>query len=155
MKQSKKIARLLGALLLTTSSTVHCTPAESLQNSQQAVEFFTHELEFKTNPHGAKAVVDGKVKNVTIVDLRTANDFAKGHIPGAINVPWDQHKSFDGDETSFPELRKDGYNYVYCYELLCNLGQKAAKKFASLGYPVKEMVGGFDEWEKKGHPIER
>lgn len=155
MKQSKKVAGLLGAILLATSSTVHCAPTKPLQNSQQAADFFTHELEFKTNPHGVKAVVDGKVKNVTIVDLRTAQDFAKGHIPGAINVPWDQHKSFDDNETRFSELRKDGYNYVYCYELLCNLGQKAAKKFASLGYPVKEMVGGFDEWEKKGLPIEK
>ncbi|MBL8676066.1 MAG: hypothetical protein JNJ47_01370, partial [Alphaproteobacteria bacterium] len=60
MKQSKKITRLLGTLLLATSSTVHCAPTEPLQDSQQAVEFFTHELEFKTNPHGAKAVVDGK-----------------------------------------------------------------------------------------------
>ena len=98
MKQSKKIAKLLGVFLLAASSTVYGAPAEPLQNSQQAVDFFTHELEFKTNPHGVKAVVDGKIKNVTIVDLRTANDFAKGHIPGAVNVPWDQHKSFDGDE---------------------------------------------------------
>ena len=105
MKQSKKVARLLGALLLATSSTVHCAPAEPLQNSQQTVEFFTHELEFKTNPHGVKAVVDGKVKNVTIVDLRTANDFAKGHIPGAINIPWDQHKSFDRSEEHTSELQ--------------------------------------------------
>jgi rhodanese-related sulfurtransferase len=38
---------------------------------------------------------------------------------------------------------------------LCNLAQKAAKKFASLGYPVKEMAGGFTEWEKKKYPIEK
>lgn len=47
MKQSKKVAKLLSALLLATSSTVHCAPADPLQNSQQAVNFFTHELEFK------------------------------------------------------------------------------------------------------------
>ncbi|MBX9977497.1 MAG: hypothetical protein K2X98_04560 [Alphaproteobacteria bacterium] len=127
----------------------------SLQDSKKAVSFFEDELDFKTNPHGAKAVVDGKVKNVTIVDVRRADAFEKGHIPGAINIPFDKFKNFDGDETEFKGLRKDGYNYIYCYELQCNLAAKAAKKFASLGYPVKEMVGGFDEWEDEDeNPVE-
>jgi rhodanese-related sulfurtransferase len=38
---------------------------------------------------------------------------------------------------------------------LCNLGEKAAKKFTSLGYPVKEMVGGFEEWKRHKLPIEK
>ncbi len=126
-----------------------------LQDSQKAVEFFEEELNFKTNPHGVKAVVDGKVKNVTIVDVRDAKSFAEGHIPGAINIPWEKHESFDGAETEFPELRKDGYNIVYCYEALCNLAQKAARKFASRGYPVKEMAGGFEEWKKGKYPIQK
>lgn len=52
-------------------------------------------------------------------------------------------------------MNKDGYNYVYCYELLCNLGQKAAKQFAKAGYPVKEIKGGFKSWEEKGYKIEK
>ncbi len=94
-------------------------------------------------------------QRITIVDVRSADEYAKGHIPGAINIPYEKHESFEGSETEFPELRKDGYNYVYCYQLLCNLGQKAAKKFASLGYPVKEIVGGFEEWKAGKHPIEK
>lgn len=148
--------KLLALPLLVTSSTVCFSVADQpIQDSQKAVEFFTQELEFKTNPHGVKAVIDGKVQNVTIVDVRSAEDFAKGHIPGAINIPPEKHAAFKGNETEFPKLRKDGYNYVYCYQLLCNLGQMAAKKFASLGYPVKEMVGGFEEWKEHKYPIEK
>lgn len=151
-----KALRIFGvSLLLTTSTICQSAPQEPQQDSKKAVEYFENELNFKTNPHGVKSVVDGKTKNVTIVDVRSEKDYAKGHIPGAINIPWEKHQSFDGPETEFPELRKKGYNYVYCYELLCNLAQKAAKKFASLGYPVKEMAGGFEEWKAHDHPIEK
>lgn len=128
---------------------------QPIQNSEKAVEFFQHELDYKTNPHGVMQVLNGNVKNVTIIDLRTEKAFAEGHIPGAINLPYDKYHNFDGPESQFPGLRKDGYNYVYCYELLCNLGQKAAKKFASVGYPVKEIVGGYKSWKEAGNPIEK
>lgn len=129
--------------------------AKEIQDTAKAVQYFSEELNFKTNPHGTKHVVDGTIKNVTIVDVRTAEAFAEGHIPGAINIPYDKFNGFDGNETEFPSLRKDGFNYIYCYQLLCNLGQKAAKKFASTGYPVKEMVGGFQAWKEGGYPIEK
>jgi len=64
-------------------------------------------------------------------------------------MPFDKYNSFDGNETDFPQLRKDGYNFIYCYEEECNLAYKAARKFASLGYPVKVIKGGFESWHKK------
>lgn len=153
---------LISALSLLTASSGFAdkaqetaAPQHALQDSAKAVEYFENELNFKTNPHGVKSVVEGKTKNVTIVDVRDAKTFAKGHIPGAINVPFEKYNSFDGPETEFPGLRKDGFNYIYCYEQSCNLSQKAAKKFASLGYPVKEIVGGFEEWKKDKYPIEK
>ena len=156
MRTTTKAAKVFGGSLLVASSVMGAgTLQEPLQDTQKAVEYFTQEMDFKTNPHGVKAVLDGKVKNVTIVDVRSKADYAKGHIPGAINIPWEDHESFEGSEKEFPVLKKDGYAYIYCYELLCNLGQKAAKKFASLGYPVKEIVGGFEEWKAGGNPIEK
>lgn len=128
---------------------------KNIQDSKAAVAFFTHELEFKSSPHGVKRAIKENSQNITIVDVRARKDFEKGHIPGAINIPYHDHKSFDGDEKEFKGLRKDGYNYIYCYEMLCNLGAKAAKKFGSLGYPVKEVVGGFKTWKDDDLPIEK
>lgn len=152
------ISTLTAALLITITSPMYAKEKvmeNKIQNLEKAVRYFDDELNFKTNPHGVKAVVDGEVKNVTIVDVRTAEDFKKGHIPGAINIPYDKYNDFRGNETEFPGLRKDGYNYVYCYQLLCNLGQTAAKKFASTGYPVKEIVGGYQSWVDGNYPIEK
>lgn len=154
MYRISKTALIIGISFLTTFP-VLCEDASKIQDTAKAAKFFEGELNFKTNPHGVKLVLEGKVKNVTIVDLRSAKEFAKGHIPGAINVPHDKYNNFEGAEADFPGLKKDGFNYVYCYSLLCNLSQKAAMKFASLGYPVKEVVGGFSEWKKHKYPLEK
>lgn len=175
------IASILGISLLATTSvmaqksTQNTQPKVPLQDSKKAVEFFQNELNFKTNPYGVNKMIEAKAKNVsivveeevkdmtlkieeaptdmTIVDVRSAEDFAKGHIPGAINLPFEKYDSFTGSETDFPGLTKDKINIVYCYELLCNLAEKAAMKFASLGYPVKEMAGGYEEWKTDKYPI--
>lgn len=156
----KKLTTIFISLctLFTATSSIYAketTSVGNIQNTEKAVHYFEDELSFKTNPHGVNAVLNGEVKNVTIVDVRRAEDFKKGHIPGAINIPYDAHNGFHGNETEFVGLRRDGYNYVYCYQLLCNLGQVAAKKFASLGYPVKEIMGGFKSWEEGNYPVEK
>ena len=125
----------------------------NIQNTSKATEYFTNELDFTTNPYGLNAAIKAK-ENIIIVDIRSAKDYEKEHIPGAINLPMDKYKSFTGDETEFPGLKKDRINYVYCYALLCNGGKKACKKFASLGYPVKEVKGGFKEWLAQGYQVE-
>lgn len=151
--QKVRILLLLGAMVL--SLPISADIGHSVQDSKEAVKFFESKLDLETNPYGVNAVIQGKAKNFTIVDVRSAKDFAEGHIPGAINIPGDEHQWFTGSEKAFSQLRKDGYNYIYCYKHLCNLAQKAAKKFASLGYPVKEMVGGFYSWKEDGYPIEK
>ena len=129
-------------------------PINPLQDTHRAETYFTDELNFTTNIHGLKDAVEAEKTNIMIIDLRDEDAFKKGHVPGAINMPWKKYGSFDGAQTEFTELSKDKIAYVYCYELLCNLGAKAARKFASLGYPVKEVRGGFDMWEKGGNKIE-
>lgn len=125
-----------------------------VQNTEAAFKYFENELNFTATPSTAKKVSEGKLDGV-IVDLRREEHFNKGHIPNAINLPYDKYDSFEGNQSNFPGLSKDKINYVYCYELFCNLGQKAAKKFASLGYPVKEMKGGFASYEEHSYPIEK
>lgn len=137
------------------TETASKTQNASLQNSSKAIQFFQEEINFTTNPHDVKQSIDKQDKTITIIDVRSAKDFAEGHIPGAINIPYEKHNGFHGNETEFKGLRKDGYNVIYCYELLCNLAKNAAIKFASLGYPVKEMQGGYNAWKEKGNAIEK
>jgi rhodanese-related sulfurtransferase len=152
MKQLSSVVIIL-ALLTGGSQPSFCE--EALQDQEQAISYFEKELAFTVTPRSAKAVVDGERKDVTVIDVRSAEDFAKGHIPGAINIPCEKYNNFEKENQAFEGLRRDHIHYVYCYELLCNLGQKAALAFARQGYAVKEMKGGFKSWEDHGYPVEK
>jgi rhodanese-related sulfurtransferase len=150
--------RFLQTLLIAMSIVFSAYAANSdqhkVQDTEAALKYFENELNFTANLGSVKKVSEGKVDGV-IIDLRKKEDFDRGHIPGAINIPFDKYDGFEGKQAEFPGLSKDKINYVYCYELLCNLSQKAAKKFASLGYPVKDVKGGFKAWEEHNYPVKK
>lgn len=154
-KQLSQSAFIIGLSMISLCPVSAESPENNSQDTKRAAQYFEDELNFKTNPHFINKVIKDKLPNITIVDVRSADDFAKGHIPGAINLPDEKYNYFNGSETEFPGLRKDGFNLVYCYTKTCNLAQKAAKKFASLGYPVKEIVGGYELWAEGKNPIEK
>jgi rhodanese-related sulfurtransferase len=85
--------------------------------------------------------------NLVVVDVRAAEDFAKGHIPGAINLPKDEWDGARGLET-------DKTNVIYCYTQQCHLAANACVQFAARGYPVMELEGGFEVWKEHQLDIE-
>lgn len=123
-------------------------------NSSQAVQYFDNKIAFETNHMGVKNVLEGKIKGVVIVDVRAVEDYKAGHIPKAISIPGDKHQWFQGNISDFHGLTKTGYNYIYCYSDTCNLSQKACRRFAELGYKVKEIRGGFQEWKERHYKID-
>lgn len=85
--------------------------------------------------------------DIAVVDVRAAQDFAKGHVPGAVNLPPEQW-------AAAPGLSKDQVTVVYCYHHTCPLGGAACAELAVRGYPVVEMDGGFDIWEAEDMEVE-
>ena len=79
--------------------------------------------------------------DIVVVDVREEEDYEKGHIPGAINLPKAKWESCDG-------LRKEALNVLYCYTHVCHLAATAAVEFAGKGYPVMDMEGGFEAWKQ-------
>jgi rhodanese-related sulfurtransferase len=82
-------------------------------------------------------------KKFVIIDARDAEQFAKEHIPGAINIEWRQALARRG------ELPKDKPVLVYC-----NTGSLSAQAGLALRVAGMENVrilqGGFAEWKAKG-----
>ncbi len=75
-----------------------------------------------------------------ILDVRRADEFAAGHIPGAIHVP---NESIGTDE--IPELPdKDQLILVYCRS--GNRSKQASQKLAGLGYTNITEFGGIIDW---------
>jgi len=116
-----------------------------LHDPAKAKAHFEAKLAFTTGPVELNRMVQSHENNINIVDVRAPEDYAKGHIPGAINLPRDKWAHPEG-------LSKDKTNIIYCYSLVCHLAASAGVVFASQGYPVMELDGGFDEW--KEHELE-
>lgn len=120
-------------------------PTTMIQDPAKAKEFFEHKMAFTTGPVELERMI--KEGSVNVVDVRAAEDYAQGHIPGAVNLPKDRWASLQG-------LRKDRTNVVYCYSLVCHLAAAAAVQFAGQGFPVMELDGGWRWWKEDGFDIE-
>ncbi len=76
-------------------------------------------------------------EGATVVDVRTAGEFASGHLPGAINIP------LDSIETKLPARIPDRNQTILLH---CQTGMRsgmAAKKLRALGYNNVHNIGGY------------
>ena len=86
--------------------------------------------------------------SVQLVDVRTPQEYAEGHIDGALNI---NVQSDDFKELAQIELSKDSTVLVYCRSGRRSLD--AAEILTSLGYNVVNLKGGIIEWKEEGLPV--
>lgn len=115
-------------------------------NTEKAREYFAAKMAFTTGPFELKGILE-RNEPIVVVDVRRAEDYDKGHVPGALNLPHGTWHTAAG-------LRKDRTNVIYCYSQTCHLAAKAALELASQGYPVMELEGGFAGWTAGGNVVE-
>jgi rhodanese-related sulfurtransferase len=108
-----------------------------------AQRYFEARLACSCGPVELNGWIESKEAGVNVVDVRRTEDYEKGHIPGAVNLPKEKWDSLEG-------LSKDKLNVLYCYSHVCHLAPQAALEFSKKGYSVMELEGGFDEWRKYG-----
>lgn len=95
------------------------------------------------NVDEAKKMID-ESKQLQIVDVRTPQEFASGHIEGAINIDW-RDASFSD---KIKKLKKKKTVLLYCRSGRRSLS--AMNKMVELGFKdVYNMEGGVLEWGKK------
>ncbi|NUO98325.1 MAG: rhodanese-like domain-containing protein [Nonomuraea sp.] len=114
-----------------------------------ALAHFAARLAFETDVSDVAADLAAAVPGVVVVDSRSRESWDQGHIEGAIHLPTAEIAANAG------ALVPSGVTVVtYCWGPGCNGATRAALEFAKLGYPVKEMIGGFEYWAREGFPIE-
>lgn len=86
---------------------------------------------------------------MVIIDTRSNDAFAVGHIPGAVSFP---HRSIPAESTV--ELDSSKALITYCDGIGCNASTKGALKLSQLGFKVKELSGGLDWWKRDGYSTE-
>jgi len=117
------------------------------------------------SPEVQKLVDDGLIKKVTpeevngmigqgeagaVVDVRTAEEYGAGRLPGAISVP------SDALEAKIAEAVADKAAAVCVYGASGAAGATAAAQLYALGYTaVSYMDGGYAAWTAAGYPVEQ
>jgi rhodanese-related sulfurtransferase len=114
----------------------------------EALQYFTTKLEHETDPTDVYAAQKAG-ERVTLVDVRGEEAWAQGRVTGAIHMPYREIA-----ERAPREIAAGTAVVVYCWSPACNAGAKGAREFALLGYPVREMIGGYEYWAREGQPVE-
>lgn len=85
---------------------------------------------------------------VILLDVRPEDEFALGHLPGALNMPWGML------EQRLSELPKDQEIVAYCRGPYCILSFETVAVLRAKGYRVRRLEGGFPEWKAAGLEVE-
>jgi rhodanese-related sulfurtransferase/DNA-binding transcriptional ArsR family regulator len=85
---------------------------------------------------------------VTVLDVRPEDEFALGHLPGAVNIP------LADLERRLAHLTSDTEIVAYCRGPYCVLSFEAVALLRRRGYRVRRLEDGFPEWKAAGLPVE-
>lgn len=115
--------------------------------SSLAAEHFAAEFAFETDCWDVHDALS-KGADFVLLDVRGPALFARGHVPGAINLP--HGKIVRSKMSEWPE----GTIFVtYCAGPHCNGAARGALRLAELGLPVKIMPGGITGWVDEGFEL--
>ena len=84
---------------------------------------------------------------VTVLDVRPAEEYAAGHVPGALNVPLDKLESF------LSRLPKRKEVVAYCRGPYCLMSFEAVEKLRKRGWRARRLENGLPEWRAAGLPV--
>lgn len=142
---------LIGGVVAYTTLSFNAKPS----NDDLIKDFYLTENAVHVSPHSIRGQMDKGTGNFVLVDLRSAEEYSKEHIVGAVNIPaykdpntsaYDEVERIVG---SFQKLIKDNQNkdiIVYCYSTPCMTGRKIGKILAEHDIYVKHLGIGWNEW---------
>lgn len=85
---------------------------------------------------------------VMLLDVRPSDEYALGHLPGAINIPLDKLRRRLGALDSRRAI------VAYCRGPYCVLSFDAVALLRAKGFDVRRLTDGFPEWKAAGLPLE-
>ncbi len=87
-------------------------------------------------------------REVTLIDVRPASEYAAGHLPGAINVPMDEL------DERLRELPRDREVVAYCRGPFCVMAVDALATLRERGFRATHFDRGVADWRALGLPLE-
>jgi rhodanese-related sulfurtransferase len=114
-----------------------------------AATHFARRLAAETDVSDVHSALEGGTPGFVLLDSRSAEAWAQGHVPGAVHLPGREIGA-----RAAAELDRSVPVVTYCWGPGCNGATRAALALALLDYRVREMLGGFEYWAREGLPVE-
>ena len=84
---------------------------------------------------------------VTVLDVRPEDEFARAHIPGAVNVQIDRLAEL------LPSLPREAEIVAYCRGPYCIYADQAVSLLRRHGFAARKLDGGLPEWRADGRTV--
>lgn len=140
--------RLADETVLTLFSSLREVAERNVAEIDRIVRSYFAELD-DLEPVSREALLerlhDGQV---TVLDVRPADEFAMGHLPGALNVP------IETLEQRLQEFDPDQEIVAYCRGAYCVLSFETVAALRGRGFNVRRLEDGYPEWRAAGLPVE-
>lgn len=127
------------------ASPVSATPAAP---SDKAAIHFGTAFEYETDCADVYDAMSKAQQDFVLLDVRSPELYARGHVPGALNMP--HGKIVDVKLREYPI---ETLFVVYCAGPHCNGAHRGALRLAKLQRPVKLMIGGITGWQDDGYSL--
>ena len=118
--------------------------------ASEAEAHFAEGFRFETDCWDVFDAMSHPDPGFVLLDVRDPELFAKGHVPGAINLP---HGRIIASKMA--AWSADTLFVTYCAGPHCNGAARGALRLARLSRPAKIMAGGVTGWIDEGFPLER
>jgi len=122
-------------------------PSPPLPDPEAALAYFLRKPDFSMAPEELRRrITEGA--DVHVIDVRSREEYDRGHIPGAVNLPRDRWTTNSG-------LARGKVNVLYGDSAASLLAAEAAAYFAKRRFPVVELLGGYEGWVARAFELER
>lgn len=144
----KVLYRLADDAVLTALAALRTIAERNLAEARQLVQDYFGEKD-ALEPLSRKELLHRiREKQVTLLDVRSADEFKAGHLPGAINVPVNELRR------RLKDLPRSQQVVAYCRGPYCIFSYEAVAELRKHGFDALRLEDGYPEWKAARLPVE-
>jgi ArsR family transcriptional regulator len=139
--------RLADDRVLDVLAALRVVAERNVAEVEQVVRSYFDERDAMEAVSREELLLRSRTGAVTVLDVRPEDEFALGHLPGAVNIP------LRALEKRLSELDPANEIVAYCRGPYCVLSYEAVAALRARGFKVRRLEDGLPEWRAAGLPV--
>jgi rhodanese-related sulfurtransferase/DNA-binding HxlR family transcriptional regulator len=140
--------RLAGDSIVRLLAALHAVGQEHLAEVDKLTRLYLESKDDLEPVPAEELMLRAKKGMVTVVDVRPAEEYAAGHIRGAINVPVAELKK------RLSEIPQNHEIVAYCRGPYCLMSYEAVATLRKKGVKARRLKEGYPDWRSAGLPVD-